>query len=115
MTDEPLANSYFSKDTEETLPWGDFADLAKKHGNILKRMLTSGGKPVNILFYGAPGTGKTSFARALAKEIGRTCYSISQSITDKGCRTSSSPDFRFGALQVCDGDIVPDESLIIVD
>lgn len=115
LTDEPLANSYFSKDTEETLPWGDFADLAKKHGNILKRMLTSGGKPVNILFYGAPGTGKTSFARALAKEIGRTCYSISQSITDKGCRTSSSPGFRFGALQVCDGDIVPDESLIIVD
>ena len=115
LTDEPLANCFFTKDSSETLPWSDFADLAKRHGTILKRMLTSCDKPANILLYGAPGTGKTSFARALAKEIGRTCYSISQSVSDRGCRTSSSPDFRFGALQVCDGQINPAESVIIVD
>ena len=78
MTEEPLANNYFVKDTNETLPWSDFADLTKTHGAILKRMLTTGDKPVNILLYGAPGTGKTSFARTLAKEIDRTCYSIAQ-------------------------------------
>ena len=115
LTDEPLVNSYFTKDMEQTLPWSDFADLAKKHGTILKRMLTSSDKPANILLYGAPGTGKTSFARTLAKEIGRTCYSIAQNTNDRGSRTSSSPDFRFGALQVCDGQITPEESLIIVD
>ena len=115
FTDEPLANSYFTKDTGETLPWSDFADLAKKHGTILKRLLTASTKPVNILLYGAPGTGKTSFARTLAKEIGRTCYSIAQNTNDRGSRVCSSPDARFGALQVCDGQVVPEESLIIVD
>ncbi len=116
LTDDPLASSYFTKDTEETLPWSDFADLAEKHGTILKRMLTASDKPVNILLYGAPGTGKTSFARTLAKEIGRTCYSIIDNSMDKySCKSLSSPSFRFGALQVCDGQIVPEESLIIVD
>ncbi len=115
LTDEPLISSYFTKDTGETLPWSDFADLTKKHGAILKRMLTSGDKPVNILLYGAPGTGKTSFARTLAKEIGRTSYSIVQNTNERGERACSSPDFRFGALQVCDGQVDPKESLIIVD
>ena len=115
MTEEPLANNYFVKDTNETLPWSDFADLTKTHGAILKRMLTTGDKPVNILLYGAPGTGKTSFARTLAKEIGHTYYSIAQDTSRHDGRTYSSPDFRFGALQVCDEQIAPNESLIIVD
>ena len=113
LTDEPLANNYFTKNTEKTLPWSDFDDLTKTHGCILKRMLTTSDKPVNILLYGAPGTGKTSFARTLAKEIGRTCYSISQNNRDY--RTDSTPNFRFAALQVCDGQVIPEESLIIVD
>ena len=115
LSDEPLASSYFTKDKEETLPWSDFADLTMTHGAILKRMLTSSDKPVNILLYGAPGTGKTSFARALVKEIGRVSYSIAQNTNDRGSRTCSSPDFRFGALQVCDGQVEPKESVIIVD
>ncbi len=115
MSDEPLSSSYFSKSTEETLPWSDFQELAKKHGAILKRMLTSGTKPVNILLYGAPGTGKTSFAQTLAKEVRRTCYLVAQNTNDRAGRVSSSPEARFGALQVCDGMVTPKESLIIVD
>ena len=115
LTDEPLASNFFTKDTEETLPWNDFADLTKKHGSILKRMLTTSDKPVNILLYGAPGTGKTSFARTLVKEIGRTSYSITQNTHECGSRPTSSSDCRFGALQVCDEQVIPNESVIIVD
>ena len=115
LTDDPLASCYYAKVTDETLPWSDFTDLTKKHGAILKRMLTSGHKPANILLYGTPGTGKTSFARTLAKEIGRTCYAIAQNLKDRDRNYCSSPDFRFGALQVCDGQVIPEDSLIIVD
>lgn len=114
VTDEPLSNSYFEKDTEEALPWSDYADLTAKHGAILKRMLSSD-HPVNILLYGAPGTGKTSFARTLAKEVGKTCFRISQNTSGRGGKTCSSRDFRFGALQVCDSQVEPQSSLIVVD
>ena len=114
-TSDPLASSYFAKDTGETLPWSDFGDLARTHGDFLKRILTSGDRPANILLYGAPGTGKTAFARALARELGRTCYAIAQDTSDRNGRTVSTPDFRFGALQVCDAQVPPAESLIIVD
>ena len=114
MSDEPLANSFFKKDTEAVLPWSDFATLANKHGSILKRMLSSS-HPVNILLYGAPGTGKTSFARALALEAGKTCFRISQNTCARGNETSSSPAFRFAALQFCDSQVEPRSSLIVVD
>ena len=117
MIDEPLAHNYFRKDQEDRLPWSDFADLTKKHGAILKRMLKNGGNPVNILLYGAPGTGKTSFARALAAEVGRTLFLISQSSGsgDGECRRNSSPEFRFGALMLCDSQVESSTSLIVVD
>ena len=114
---EPLSNSYFTLCRDEVLPWDFYGSLAEKHGGILKRIIQSGnGKsPVNILLYGAPGTGKTSFARTLAAELDRQCYTIAQNTNDRGGRASSNPESRFGALQICNGQVDPGRSLIIVD
>jgi len=115
---EPLSSNYFRCCRDEVLPWDFYGALSRKHGAILKRIIRNadGKTPVNILFYGQPGTGKSSFARTLAAELGRKCYAIAQDTQDsRGAESTSTPRFRFGALQLCDSQVDSAASVIIVD
>lgn len=117
FTDEPLSNMYFTKNKEAALPWDYYGALAEKHGALIERIISAcdGTNSANILLYGAPGTGKTSFSKALAERLHRTCYMINQNGDDGEGGSRSDPNFRFGALQVCTAQVEPAHSLIVID
>lgn len=102
----PLEDNYFTTFSGETLPWEFFGDIAEKDGRNLVALLNDRSRkaPLHILLYGRPGTGKTSFAAALAKRTGRMAFFINI----ERCN-------RLSALQVCALQHDDDQSLIVMD
>jgi len=75
-----LGTDFFDKKNDEQLKVNDFsitADELNVIGTVLK---SKGGK--NLLFYGTPGTGKTSFAKSLARKYGKELFSVKATETD---------------------------------
>ena len=117
LEDAPLDERFFQKCTGETLPWNFFGKLASEHGPVLKNIIAARkpGHGVHILLYGEPGTGKTSFARSLAREMSLDCYCVAQADNEKHDFGAISKDRRFAALQICDMRVDHARSLLIVD
>ncbi|MDD9982290.1 MAG: AAA family ATPase [Gammaproteobacteria bacterium] len=65
-----------------TLEWSDFDHVAEGRDHIAKLLegaLRMNAAGVNIILYGAPGTGKTTLCRMLAEQLNMTLYSVGES------------------------------------
>jgi hypothetical protein len=69
------------------LPWEAFAHLGREAevaATVLFATLSRRESGINILLYGAPGTGKTSFASTLAAHIGTRLRPVAETDEDGG-------------------------------
>jgi transitional endoplasmic reticulum ATPase len=103
---------YREVDLTETLPWAYYGELAQKDGEILKKIIQSAKGKCNILLYGVPGTGKTSFARSLAKELGAHPFEIAQGDDDID---NMRPEARLVGIRICNEQETVENGMIIVD
>ena len=68
------------------LKWNDFHHVAEQRDHlekVLKSALSLHAQGVNVLVYGAPGTGKTEFCRVLAARLQASCTAL-DTRTEKG-------------------------------
>ena len=108
-------NFYKKTPVADALPWDYYGRLAESHGEVLQQMIASaksGARGVNILFYGEPGTGKTSFAKTLAKKLGLDLYEIRQGNRD-GER--NNPESRMAGIRICNEQVPRESSMVMVD
>ena len=96
---EALERRFYKKcDERDILPWEFYGELSLKDGEIIKQMINATEGKCNILLYGAPGTGKTSFARSLAHELGLAVFEIKQG--DENGKNMKS-EARMIGIQIC--------------
>ena len=79
--EEDLSHEFFTKENNELLQLSDF-NISDNEKIVLETLIKNKSGQ-NILFYGVPGTGKSSLARCLAKTFNKKLFTVKPSKTDK--------------------------------
>lgn len=103
---------YEKKDVSSALPWAYFGSAFEKDCAVIRDILSSCEGKCNILFYGTPGSGKTSLAYTIANELGRTAFEIRQGDSDGSNMKSSS---RMVGIRIANEQENAANGLLIVD
>jgi SpoVK/Ycf46/Vps4 family AAA+-type ATPase len=67
----------------KTLPLGSFTIQEGDMSRVISLLGSERQEPLHILFYGAPGTGKSTFAASLAKTLGLKMWSVAPGNSEK--------------------------------
>jgi SpoVK/Ycf46/Vps4 family AAA+-type ATPase len=101
-----LEYEFFTKDNDIALNLSDF-DVPADELLVLRDLIKGRGR-YNILFYGAPGTGKTSLARVLAKTYNKELLTVKIPEDDKH---KDRLQAIYAALNLAD----KDKSIVLID
>jgi SpoVK/Ycf46/Vps4 family AAA+-type ATPase len=97
---------------ETTLSWPHLAEKMDLVERLLASAVSQEERGINILLYGAPGTGKTEFAHALVRKLGVKGYQIADTGDDQ---SPASRQERLASLVLSQTFAPAKESVLVLD